>query len=43
MEAGSEHFACQNSGLFQIFKLIVSTREKIPNKLNVNAISAKTS
>ena len=32
-ETGSEHFACQDSGLSQIFKLIVSTSEKILNNV----------
>ena len=30
-ETESEHFACQDSGLSQIFKVIVSTSEKILN------------
>lgn len=32
---GSEHFACQNSGLSQIFKQIVSASEKMLNDINV--------
>ena len=28
-ETKTEHFACQDSGLSQIFKLIISTIEKI--------------
>ena len=31
----SEHFACQDSGLSQIFWLIVPTSEKIRNNINV--------
>ena len=34
-QPGSEHFARQDSGLFQIFKLIVSTSEKRLNNVNV--------
>ena len=34
---GIEHFACEDSGLCQIFKLMVSTSEKIPNNINVVA------
>ena len=37
MEAGREDFACQDSGLSQIFKLIVSSREKTLNNINVVA------
>ena len=29
-ETGGEHFACPDSGLSQIFKLIVSATEKYP-------------
>ena len=32
-ETGSEHFACQDNGLSQIFKLIVSTSENILNNI----------
>ena len=32
---GGKDFACQDSGLSQIFKLIVSTSEKILNNTNV--------
>ena len=28
-KTGREHFACQDNGLFHIFKVIVSTSEKI--------------
>ena len=35
METGSDYFARQDSGLSQIFKLIVSTSQKIFNKINV--------
>ena len=34
-ETGSEHFAWQNSGPSQIFKLIVSVSEKILKSVNV--------
>ena len=33
-ETESKHFAFQNSGLSQVFKLIVSTSEKILNNIN---------
>ena len=33
-ETASEHSACQDSGLTQIFKLIVSTREKILDNMD---------
>ena len=32
---GSEHFMCKQSGLSQIFKLIVSASEKILDNINV--------
>lgn len=32
---GSEHFACQNSGLSQTFKQIVPTIEKMLDNINV--------
>ena len=35
-ETGSEYFACQDSALSQIFKLIVSTSQKILD--NINAV-----
>lgn len=35
MEAASEHFTCQDSGLTQIFKIMVSASEKILNNRNV--------
>ena len=34
MAAGSEHFACQDGGVSQIFKLMVSTSEKKLNNIN---------
>ena len=34
-ETGSENFACQDNGLFQIFKLNVSTSKEILNNINV--------
>ena len=34
MESISKHFACQDSGLSHIFKVIVSTSEKIPTSIN---------
>ena len=34
-ESGSEHFACQDSGLSHIFKLIVSTTKEILKDINV--------
>ena len=34
-ETGSEHYACQESGLFQVFKLIVYNREKKLSNTNV--------
>ena len=35
MGVGSEHFARQDSDFSQIFKLIVSTSEKIVSNINV--------
>ena len=32
---GRKHFACQDSGLSQIFKLIVSSSEKRLNNINL--------
>ena len=34
MATGSEHFARQDSGVSQIFKLMVSTSEKKLNNIN---------
>ena len=34
-ETGILHFACQDSGLSQIFQLIVSASEKTLNSINV--------
>ena len=35
MEAGSEHFTCQENGLSHIFKIIVSASEQILNNRNL--------
>ena len=34
-EAGSEHFACQDSGLSQIFKVILTTSKTILKNVTV--------
>ena len=34
-ETGSEHFECQGGSLTQIFKVIVSDKEKILSNINV--------
>ena len=37
MATGREHVACQDSGVSQIFKLIISNGEKILRNVNVFA------
>ena len=37
MATGSEHFTCQNSGVCQIFILMISNGEKVLNNVNVVA------
>ena len=32
---GKEHLTCQDSGVSQIFILIISNREKIPSNINI--------